>query len=804
MARRTSNIQVNILGDSKDLQRAFSQAQSASRSFGDKVKGDLGKLWGWAKTGATVLAGIGSTIAGLVLKGGLNRALGIEDAQAKLRGLGHDADSVAQIMDNALAAVKGTAFGLDEAATIAASAVASGIKPGQELERTLKLVADAATIAGAPLNEMGAIFNKIQANGRMMTEEMNQLQDRGLPILQWLQEEYGVTAEAMREMVTQGQVDAETFRKVIEDNISGAALESGETTRGAFANVGAALSRLGATIVEKFLPIAKDLFGGLIEGVDQLTSKVGPAMDAFAESPFFQKLQDHAQRIPEYMESAVEGITRFWESTEFLRDAIGNIVAGAVDIVKWAIDLNRNLGGIPAILGGIAGALRTLWTHPAFAAIGGIAWLIGEIGRSAREAKADAEALFGAWKRLGDEALTSYAQEAVITLATTEGMKDAMDDMGLTLLDLERAILGDEEALEKFATAQYQAGVAGSEEASGAIGYLREEILRHNNVVDIATELIELHKEAEAERARAAGVTTEAVEGADRALLTHIGITEDATDAIHGHAGATEEAGDDIEQALEDVARKAQEAFDRAYDEADDFMTGFEELPDRADVTLEQWITNMNARIAEFEAWHTNLAIIAEHGLVNLVAEFHEAGPEAAAGLAQEVVNHLKSGEYSMPWAAERAAAEARQVGTAIAEGAKAGIDGSVEKLAQSAAAMVNAAIARAKKAAHIESPSKVTEKEIGEPLAEGIAKGLEGSDAPGKAMDKMIGGLSRRAGPQSAHVAPMAAASSGGGQPVYITVNALDPQAAARAVVEALQTYNRNNGAIPIEIRSA
>src|SRR5690606_21107759 len=115
---------------------------------------------------------------------------------------------------------------------------------------------------------------------------MNQLQDRGIPMLQWLQEEFGVTAEEMRRMVSEGQVNAEIFRKVIEDNISGAALESGETTRGAFANVQAALSRLGATIAEKFLPIARELFKGLIEGVDELASKVGPAMDAFAESPF--------------------------------------------------------------------------------------------------------------------------------------------------------------------------------------------------------------------------------------------------------------------------------------------------------------------------------------------------------------------------------------------------------------------------------------------------------------------------------------------------------------------------------------
>jgi hypothetical protein len=52
--------------------------------------------------------------------------------------------------------------------------------------------------------------------------------------------------------------------------------------------------------------------------------------------------------------------------------------------------------------------------------------------------------------------------------------------------------------------------------------------------------------------------------------------------------------------------------------------------------------------------------------------------------------------------------------------------------------------------------------------------------------------------------IAPIVGPSSGVGQPVNITVNALDPRAAARAVVEALQEYERGNGPIPIQVRSA
>lgn len=156
------------------------------------------------------------------------RVVAIDDAKGKLAGLGHTAEGVTTIMDSALASVKGTAFGPGDAAGIAASAVAAGIKPGEELTKYLTLTGDAATIAGSSLEEMGSIFNKVQTSGKAYTDNLNQLADRGIPIFQWLQDEYGVTAEELSKMVKEGKVDAETFNKVIQENIGGAALESGK------------------------------------------------------------------------------------------------------------------------------------------------------------------------------------------------------------------------------------------------------------------------------------------------------------------------------------------------------------------------------------------------------------------------------------------------------------------------------------------------------------------------------------------------------------------------------------------------
>jgi hypothetical protein len=138
-----------------------SAADKGGRTLGSGILGAFGKLAKpLALVGATAAAGAGVAV-GVAMTKGIDRALNIQDAQAKLTGLGHTTDTVTAIMGNALDSVRGTAFGLGDAASIAAGGVAAGIKPGKELTRVLKLTADAASIAGTDLGSMGSIFNKV-------------------------------------------------------------------------------------------------------------------------------------------------------------------------------------------------------------------------------------------------------------------------------------------------------------------------------------------------------------------------------------------------------------------------------------------------------------------------------------------------------------------------------------------------------------------------------------------------------------------------------------------------------------------
>lgn len=244
--------------------------------------------------------GIGASVGEIFTKG-WSRMTAIDEAKAKLTALGHSVEEVTAISENANAAVKGTAYGMDAAMSAAASATAAGIAPGKELTRYLTLMGDAAAVAGVDMNEMGSIFNKVAANGKVTTEEMNQLADRGIPIWQLLAKETGKSIEELRSDISSGKVDINDFQNAIEAGMGGAAKTIGSTTiKGAIANIGASISRMGANFLGaaddgnsfagKLLPLFNNLMGfmGKIEaGAAVLGQAVGailgPLMDGLGQ-----------------------------------------------------------------------------------------------------------------------------------------------------------------------------------------------------------------------------------------------------------------------------------------------------------------------------------------------------------------------------------------------------------------------------------------------------------------------------------------------------------------------------------------
>lgn len=312
-------------------------AEGSAKRSGAAFSSKLGSVLKKSAIGVGVAAG--GLLATSLVKG-FGRLSAIENAEAKLRGLGNSASDVSAIMDNALASVRGTAFGMDEAATTAASAVAAGIKPGKELESYLSLVGDAATIAGTSMSDMGSIFNKVATSGKVQGDVFAQLGDKGIPIVALLSEKLGVSAEEVYKLGREGKITSADFLDAMS-SMSGAALEGGNTTSGAFKNMGAALGRFGAALLSGVFPLIGPFFGTITGVIDEATAAIGPMIERI--TPGMQAVAQTALDTLNMVVGSVGGIVEVFRSGDF-------------DPSKWAEGVHEDS---PLVT--VAFAIRDAW-----------------------------------------------------------------------------------------------------------------------------------------------------------------------------------------------------------------------------------------------------------------------------------------------------------------------------------------------------------------------------------------------------------------------------------------------------------
>lgn len=288
------------------LNKVQQQMQHALQPPTDQVKSQYGSI-GQIAAGSFI-GSLGSMLAGKamsmftdfarqgmnavksVLESGFDRLVSIDTAKTKLEALGRSTAEVDQIMKSALESVKGTAFGLQDAATVAATAVAAGVGPGEALTKYLKLIADTAAVAkrngesmGSAFNDVGAILNKVTTMGYGTNEILQQLSERGLPIYVNLAKRLNMTTGEVVNLAEKTGIAASDIRAALEDTVGGAALKMGESFEGGMENVKAALARLGEAVLKPFFGTAKEGVFDLQKAIDGWTESIQKNMPAIMD-----------------------------------------------------------------------------------------------------------------------------------------------------------------------------------------------------------------------------------------------------------------------------------------------------------------------------------------------------------------------------------------------------------------------------------------------------------------------------------------------------------------------------------------
>lgn len=215
-----------------------------------------------------------------IVSGGLKRAQNIENAHFQLQALLKDEEKVQAVMKQANDSVDGTAYGYDVAAKAASMFAASGIEAGEKMETALKGIVGVASMTSSEYEDISRIFTTVAGNGRLMGDQLLQLSTRGLNAAATLADyfkefrgEVNMTEADIREMVSAGELDFNTFASAMTWAFGESALRANETFTGALSNMKSALARIGqgfySPLIEQNSAVI-GLFNGLRERINDV------------------------------------------------------------------------------------------------------------------------------------------------------------------------------------------------------------------------------------------------------------------------------------------------------------------------------------------------------------------------------------------------------------------------------------------------------------------------------------------------------------------------------------------------------
>ena len=252
---------VKIGADTRDLNKSLGRVRRNMRSMSSNFEAVGQSL---TKSLTLPLAAIGSFA--------LKSAADLEKLEVSFISLTGGAEQASNMMEQLNEFTAKTPFQIDAVAKSARQLIASGTEIS-EVNNQLQFLGDIAATSGASIDEIAAIFAKVNAKGKVELENLNQLAERGIPIFKTLSETTGLLPSELGG----GAVSVEEFNEALksfaeEGGIANGAMERlSETASGKFSTALDNLKQAGAAMMDDLLPA----FKGSLDGVINLSKKIG-------------------------------------------------------------------------------------------------------------------------------------------------------------------------------------------------------------------------------------------------------------------------------------------------------------------------------------------------------------------------------------------------------------------------------------------------------------------------------------------------------------------------------------------------
>jgi len=280
--------------------------------------------------------------------------------------------------------------------------LAAGV-PAEALTTKLKAIGDVASGANVPLTEMGAIYAKAMNKGKLQAEELNQLAERGVPILDHLSNKWKKSKEEVIKMGSAGKITSAVMENAFQEMTSEGGIffnmmeKQSKTLGGRFSTLVGTLQVVGIGIGEALIkPLgsvvdALQSFVGFIrENAANILRIFQPLRDAL--NPLFEALDRVSEKLGlagkegSTLENIFNALGAVIEFISPLYEAFFSILGAVIEIIvdigiafQNFIEQNEGVQKVLAGLGAAFKATFTLIRNAAVNILGGVAKLVSGI-----------------------------------------------------------------------------------------------------------------------------------------------------------------------------------------------------------------------------------------------------------------------------------------------------------------------------------------------------------------------------------------------------------------------------------------
>lgn len=316
------------------------------------------------RTGALIAATVGASMTALGASA-LASSAKIESLRVSLESLVGGTSNAARVMQDLNNFAAGTPFQIEGITNAFRQLVASGSEVSEAKDQ-LQFLGDIAAVSGSQINEIAAIFSKVNAKGKVELENLNQLAERGIPIFEMLAEATGLPADSLGA----GAVSVSEFNAVLASMS-----EAGGFADGAMLNLSQTLSGKMSTASDNLqLTLAKigDIFAPLAKGaLDFATSLLQIVQNSLPLQAFLATIISLGIAIPGIVaaKAAWAGITGFLSvaikgadgaTKSWTRSIMANpILAAATIIITGVIAISTAIKAFNKDLGASEKALNS-------------------------------------------------------------------------------------------------------------------------------------------------------------------------------------------------------------------------------------------------------------------------------------------------------------------------------------------------------------------------------------------------------------------------------------------------------------